>query len=452
MLIFQEENNAQDFVPSSSSDEDYDLHEGQDLPYEGWGFQNRQHLKERFRLLKASNDGDDDDWKNPADSQEDGQWNMQKLTVEGILTLMERDNLRKDVVTYNAIMQHQKSPGVECFVSGIYSVFSRSFYDIDAQVFHGIRRNTISFTNVIAACRHHQEWERALDFIKEMHQSQIRPSLQIINHVAAALMEEKPARAISFLDRYEKSGLKLNVVSHSIKLASLRKTRDWQLAESYFNSIHRGATPPSISLFNTLFSVLQHSRRWERAFETFRFLRNGSCVLPDVVQERPGDLQSEEDKAFSRILEEARGVVHPDAVSYTTMIAICRKEGLYERGFQFIKELEDSKIRKDTVTYNAILAFNSKSYLWESALSVLEEMKRKRVRTDAVTYHTAIQAANRAGKWELTLKLFDQMEEDGFEENAKTVDLWLEAKYEYAHAHTGISMARRLANEDMSQS
>lgn len=319
-------------------------------------------------------------------------------------------------------------------------------------------------------------WREALAVFERMSAKGVTPNSFCLNatlDACAAAGEWK--RCLSVLERAKSSGLEVNEISYNICIAACGSGKQWQKALELLREIEAagrriasetspGVAPPAgerssvggleltptIGTYGATIKTLGMSGKWRESIEIFREAQSldGGGEAGDELSGGNGS---------------NGGILSPDVVTYTTLVAALGQNGRTAEARQIWEEMVASGVKPNVVTYHAMIAAHGNAAAakalsttrdrsagasadaaadadaadaaatadgaaapppssftppprkadWADALRLFDEMPRNGITHTFTSYGVAITVAGQCGLWEEAIAMLERMRQEG---------------------------------------
>ncbi|CEM03124.1 unnamed protein product [Vitrella brassicaformis CCMP3155] len=163
---------------------------------------------------------------------------------------------------------------------------------------------------------------------------------------------------------------------------------------------------PNIETYNQVLKALERSGEWKIALQLL--MHQLSHVAPSLKLGEP---------SAAAIRDERGRVIAPDAISYTTVLKACSREGRWRaalRVFYWMRQLRRGKEGVDRLAYTTAISACARAGEVGFAESLFEEAKREGVLPDLIMVNALLDACDKAGEWERAVDILTQLKETPF--------------------------------------
>ncbi|GAQ86147.1 putative Pentatricopeptide repeat domain containing protein [Klebsormidium nitens] len=285
----------------------------------------------------------------------------------------------------------------------------------------GLKPDVGSYNAVMQACIQAEDLDEALQFFQELLRARLRPdshSQTLYIHVLALC-----GRFTDALDAFWGFRTRLgvpNIVTYNAAIVACGKGLMWMDAFKVFQDLDASGCAPNVTTYEALIKALSDSGELEKAMAVFQSM-GARGVKPQV-------------RAFNNLLdgyaelgawEDARAIfdsmqrfgVRPDVVSHNILIRAYWRGGQFASAVScFASMLEgDVTCPPDDFTYRGVLTACDLGGLGAEALWALEQMEILGGSPSAFHYGRALVACAKGGTWADVEELYQYMRGEAME-------------------------------------
>ncbi|PSS02662.1 Pentatricopeptide repeat-containing protein [Actinidia chinensis var. chinensis] len=190
------------------------------------------------------------------------------------------------------------------------------------------------------------------------------------------------------------------------------------------HELHKDGFSVDVYAYTSLITACARNGRYREAVRVFKKMEEEGCRPTLITYNVILNVYGKMGTPWSKITEVLEGMkssgIVPDAYTYNTLIACCRRESLYEEAKGVFEEMKLTGFVPDKVTYNALLDVYGKSRRPKEAVEVLWDMEVNGFSPSIVTYNSLISAHTRGGLMDEAMGLKKQMEGKGIKPDVFT--------------------------------
>ncbi len=125
-------------------------------------------------------------------------------------------------------------------------------------------------------------------------------------------------------------------------------------------------------------------------------------------------------KAQDVVDEMQHNGIKANLITYNTFISVCVKGGLIEEAWSIYNRMQLNGTKADVITYNTLMSVCVKDGLFLRAQAIFDDMRRNVTKADIITYNTFISVCVNGGLIEEAQAIFDDMRRNGTQANIIT--------------------------------
>ncbi|CAE8617039.1 unnamed protein product [Polarella glacialis] len=287
------------------------------------------------------------------------------------------------------------------------------------------------FMSGVSACGKGPEWQRALNLLDAMQQSNLEPRAAAhtvaIIAVGSQSVGKSPSPspspswgvALLLLDRMLLCRIRPYDGTGSGLITAFSSSANWQLA------VHQLTEMRVTGLLRLMRSHAAAAAATEAALgdwaQVLTYLSKATELAPQdafsdarafAAQALPTTSRSgsRTDRSASRRFVALPGTV---ALESTAICAVARASN-WELALFLLWQAQVSEVKLGTATYNAAMQALRQAERWEFLLDLLDEMWQLDVKPDVHSYSAAADACNQAGQWRWVVQLYEESQLYGF--------------------------------------
>ncbi|CAJ1408439.1 unnamed protein product [Effrenium voratum] len=238
----------------------------------------------------------------------------------------------------------------------------------------------LGFNSAAVACKRAQDWQGALQVLRDMDAAEVAPDVVLLN-TAMGACRKAWRHSLGIWHQLRERSLQPSAVSFSTVMAACTSNGHPDKALEIFDSMAELDMQPNVVCFSVATTACERRKDWRLTL------------------------------ALLRRMEEERQRM--DLVHMNSVISTMEKCGQWAWALWILKAMPKS-VTPDVISYNAAISAQGTSR-WQHAWLLLEEMRLARLQLDVISFSAAITAMARS--WRRGCWLLAQMRSEGLAPN-----------------------------------
>ncbi|CAE7222071.1 unnamed protein product [Symbiodinium microadriaticum] len=328
--------------------------------------------------------------------------------------LRENAYLRLNTVSYNILLGACERGGIRGMRDSILLQMHNSV----------LLPSLVTYNSLITLCGVDGDWKSALQYLKELRQSQQEVEPDIISYntavsVCGSCSQWQPVLAL-FGD-IATHGLQLDAFSLGAAIAGAAKSRRWRSALSLLQLVWPAGSigiRPNVVVCSSACDALAQGR-WERAvgfladMVRVALLPNAFTISSSIGGCGRGQ-QWAKPLLLLRWMGRRTGLSYPERVSAT--IGACAQAKCWQASCALLQvRRQASEERPGVLAYNAVLGATASSEVeggaWKWSLRLFWELSHAATSADIISFNSVINACQTGGCWPGSLTLLRRLRE-----------------------------------------
>ncbi len=317
-----------------------------------------------------------------------------------VLTLMDRQKVSPNEITYLSLLDSCNSPSSLQFGRMIHSRLSNSFSGdlklltalmkmysrcgalVEArQIFEGMRLkkqlDVVSWTTIILAYMQYQQPDEGLKLFQEMQTESVKPDSVLYASIFSACGDTDNLKfGTELYNQLVKNGTTINVPMKNAFLAMNGKCGNIQVALDLFNEMYDKDEINVVGWTAMMVSYIRHDKP-EEVFKLYKYMQQDSCK--------------------------------PNEVTFSTVLAACADAAAWTTGKQVHMDILNSTTKQNVVVKTALLDMYAKCGNINVAREIFSDMHKKKELT-LISWNAMLAALSVHGKGKEALKLLNTMQ------------------------------------------
>lgn len=369
-----------------------------------------------------------------------------------VTRLKEETDLSPSVSTLNALISSFIKLG--CYAEA-QTVLERDF-----QTF-GLRPDVVTYNTLIHCLGKVKGPSVALKVYNTMVRNGIRPNQVTYNSMFDTLLDagetETAAKIAEQMKQISEKGIDSMSVSSELKL--LRRSKDYRAALRSYLKARKATHDLDLETHGLMLTILVESNCEAEVVSLFGWLvwkRIATPKIFNIVLDYFGRTRKDMSRAMTLFGQMKQKGIAPDETTYSILIHICSQNGLIDRAFRILGEMQDVGVGvSDTHAWSSLIDGCGRAGQWQRAVDLLKSMHSSGARYRLIPrpttpcYNAAIYAAGmRGGGWKEALEVYQLLVADENQEaNVVTCSAMASTILRNRYDISEWNMVRQLYNE-----
>lgn len=337
--------------------------------------------------------------------------------VNGVKTIMKRlvdeTDLKPDVAILNSLIS--AFAGLGSFEDA-WKVLDEGFSRF------GLSPNVATYNILIHSLGRAKRPEHAVRAWELMHKNGLQPNQLTYNSLLDVLIEgqklDDATRLIEEMKTEPGVGIDSAVVLLQLKI--FRISKDPEAAMNVYRSCIKEGKQLDPKTHGLLLTALFEAGRSDQAISVFGWLlwkRLATAIVFNVVLDYVGRVQKNNVRCLTLFASMKEKGVVPDEITYSTLIRVCSRNGLIDKAFRLLGEMQDVGLgMTDTYAWTALIDGCGRAGQWQRAVDVLKSMRDAKGTLKLIPapttscYNAAIYAGSmRGGGWKVAVEIYEML-------------------------------------------